>query len=46
MKDIQKTLDYHMKKEKECHPNTPKVHKHHLKRIGELSKKLHEDENE
>jgi len=39
---IKKALEYHMKKEQECHPNLPQLHKYHLMRIGELSKQLHE----
>ena len=39
---MRKALEYHIKKEKDCHPNLPLVNKHHLKRIGELSKALNE----
>lgn len=43
MKDqIRKALEYHVKKEKDCHYNLPKQHKYHLKRIGELSNQLNE----
>ena len=40
---LQKALEYHIKKEKECHPNSPEVNKHHLKRIGELTTTLNEE---
>ncbi|MCK9371468.1 hypothetical protein M0R04_16255 [Candidatus Dojkabacteria bacterium] len=43
MKDqIQKALEYHMKKELECHPNLTNIHKYHLKRIGQLSTQLND----
>jgi hypothetical protein len=41
---IKKALEYHMTKERECHPNLPKIHKYHLKRIGELSNQLNDME--
>jgi len=42
--EIKKVLEYHMKKEKECHPNLPEINKYHLKRIGELTMALNEKE--